>query len=555
MDENKDIKPTDSEEYSAFLDEEGKSLDTVSEEIPVYQNAADEYHDEENIFSSDNAKSAENVNMQETADQDAEPPVTPVNEVVYTPTGASTYQQVNYPYGSVPNGSVPSGNPQQPYQLPKKGVGLPDEAQWEIRDYGSLSGQPKKPRNNGSSFGLKLFAVIMSVLFVISAASFAGYYIWSMQNDINTINMNSGTDSQDVMPGETKPSMKINQAPQNSGGSAAVSNGALTASEIYEKVAPSVVGVAVYAQQMGQTLAGQGSGIIMSSDGYVITNAHVVTSSDYLISKIEVILPDEDATVYSASLVGADIATDLAVLKIDAQNLVPAEFGISSDLSIGDTVYVIGNPSGLEFAGSFTHGMVSALNRNIYMRDLKSEIEYIQTDAAINSGNSGGAFINEFGQVVGISAAKMRVEAGYEGMGFAIPIDNAKDVVNSLIQNGYVSGRPKIGIRYEGISETIANLNSIPKGIRVITVGEETDAYAKGIRPGDIITHLDKTEVYDEESVRKVMQNKKAGETIQITVYQVDESGVSHTVSLDVLLSEDTSNQSSSSQPEIDIRE
>lgn len=547
MDENKDIKPTDSEEYSAFLDNESKSLDTASEEIPVYQNAEDEYQEEENIFSSDSEKSAENVNVLETADEDAEPPVTPVNEVVYTPTGAPAYQQVNYPYGSMPGGN-PQQPYQQPYQPPKKGVGLPDEAQWEIRDYGSLSGQPKKPRNNSNSFGLKLFAVIMSVLFVISAASFAGYYVWNMKSDINTINMNNDTASQDDVPDETKPSMKINQAPQSSGG-ADVSNGALTASEIYEKVAPSVVGVAVYAQQMGQTLAGQGSGIIMTSDGYVITNAHVVTSSDYVISKIEVILPDEDETVYSASLVGADTATDLAVLKIDAQNLVPAEFGISSDLSIGDTVYVIGNPSGLEFAGSFTHGMVSALNRNIYMRDLKSEIEYIQTDAAINSGNSGGAFINEFGQVVGISAAKMRVEAGYEGMGFAIPIDNAKDVVNSLIQNGYVSGRPKIGIRYEGISETIANLNSIPKGIRVITVGEETDAYAKGIRPGDIITHLDKSEVYDEESVRKVMQTKKAGETIQVTVYQVDESGVSHTVNLDVLLSEDTSNQSSSPQP------
>lgn len=314
-------------------------------------------------------------------------------------------------------------------------------------------------------------------------------------------------------------------------------NGVLTNNEIHEKVSPSVVGIAVYTRGLGQVLQSEGSGIIMSQDGFIVTNYHVIANdSTNPVVKIEIIMPDGD--IYEARVIGGDSKTDLAVVKIDAVDLVAAEFGDSSKLKIGDRVAVIGNPSGIAFAGSFTQGCVSALNRNIYMSDLNAEIEYIQTDAAINSGNSGGAFINEYGQVVGISAAKMKVEAGYEGMGFAIPINNAKIVIDSLIEHGYVAGRPRVGIEYKAISSTLAELNSIPVGLRVYTVYEDVDAY-NHIYPGDIITKFDGNEVYDIESVATALSGKVAGEELVVTIYRVDEeTGISEYIDVTIILSE-----------------
>lgn len=313
--------------------------------------------------------------------------------------------------------------------------------------------------------------------------------------------------------------------------------GILTNSEIHAKVSPSVVGIAVYTRGLGQVLQSEGSGVIMSDDGFVITNYHVIANdASNPVVKIEVILSNGET--YEARVIGGDSKTDLAVLKINAPDLISAEFGDSSKLQIGDRVAVIGNPSGLAFAGSFTQGCVSALSRSIYMSDLNAEIEYIQTDAAINSGNSGGAFINEYGQVVGISAAKMKVEAGYEGMGFAIPINNAKVVVDSLIEHGYVAGRPRVGIEYKAISQTLADLNSIPVGLRVYVVNEDVDAY-NHIVAGDIITMFDGIEVYDSESVANALSDKRAGETMVVTVYRVsEETGVSEYIDVTIILSE-----------------
>ncbi len=277
----------------------------------------------------------------------------------------------------------------------------------------------------------------------------------------------------------------------------------------------------------------------MTKDGYIITNAHVVSSktANVQIAKIEVIL--NDGTTHDAQLVGGDLKTDIAVLKINAENLVPAEFGDSDKLSVGDRVIVIGNPSGLEYAGSFTQGVVSSLSRNIYMSQLDSEVEYIQTDAAINPGNSGGAFINEYGQIVGISSAKLSAE-GFEGMGFAIPINNAKDVIDSLIKNGYVSGRPKIGIQYKAIPETLAELNGVPKGLRIYELEANSDALKQGVLKGDIIFKMDGKEVYDSTTISEVLKDKKPGDKIVLTIYRVNESGKSSTIDITVTLGEMT---------------
>lgn len=450
-------------------------------------------------------------------------------------------QQFNVPFNTY-GGPVPGfTQPPKPNHTKPHSADpiLPGEAQWSFHDYEPLNSEitdtPKKPKKG---FGIKVYAVIMSVLFLLSAGGFVLTLVW---DDFNAPLIENDVDVPDENGSANFPTLDIRDTP-NSGDLISSPNGALEPKDIYTKVAPSVVGIAVYTNVQGKTLLGQGSGIIMTADGYIITNAHVVTSSSYEISDIEVILPDDEATVIEATLVGADTSSDLAVLKISGNNYPFAEFGDSDKLSIGDPVYVIGNPSGLEFSGSFTHGMVSALNRNVYMNQLKSEIEYIQTDAPINSGNSGGAFINQFGQIVGISSAKMRVDLGYEGMGFAIPINNAQGIVNSLIENGYVAGRPLIGIEYVVIADSVYQFGGIPRGLRVHTVNPNSDAYAKGVLPGDIITHLDGEEVYDAESLSKVMGKKSAGENIVITVYRFDEDGDGFSLDIDVTLMENTSN-------------
>lgn len=374
----------------------------------------------------------------------------------------------------------------------------------------------------------KAFSYIPFILLVMSIVFFAYFYISNNDNGFN-VNKNN------LLSDGNSPSMEISYTPE-----AAPNNdptGVLTNNEIYEKVAPTVVGIAVYTKGLGQVLQSEGSGVVMSEDGFIITNYHVIANdSSNPVVKIEIVM--NDGETYQARVIGGDSKTDLAVLKIDAINLTFAEFGDSSKLKIGDRVAVIGNPSGLAFAGSFTQGCVSAVSRNIYMSDLNAEIEYIQTDAAINSGNSGGAFINEYGQVVGISAAKMKVEAGYEGMGFALPINNVKIIVDSLIEFGYVAGRPLVGIEYKAISATLAELNSIPIGLRVYTVQETVDAY-NYIVPGDIITMFDGQEVYDSESISNILADKRAGEELVLTVYRVDETtGISEYLEFTIILSE-----------------
>ena len=378
----------------------------------------------------------------------------------------------------------------------------------------------------------------MTVMFVLSTAGFGGYIVYD-------INQSDGIDISEYDPTQSEmaedkaqekaPSLEIGQTPSGSGD--IDHDGVLSGKEINDKVSASVVGVAVYSKSAGYQLAGQGSGIIMTQDGYIVTNAHVVSSetSAVRIEKIEVIL--HDGTTYDAQLVGGDLKTDIAVLKIAATGLVAAEFGDSDQLSVGDRVIVIGNPSGLEYAGSFTQGVVSSLSRNVYMSQLNSEVEYIQTDAAINPGNSGGAFINEYGQVVGISSAKLSAD-GYEGMGFAIPINNAKDVIDSLIQNGYVAGRPKIGIEYKPISQTLAELNGIPVGLRVYTLEEDSDAYAKGVLLGDIIYKMDGADVYDALTITDALEGKKPGDIIVLSIYRIGTDGKSETLDISVALSE-----------------
>lgn len=417
-------------------------------------------------------------------------------------------------------------------QQPQQPQGWGPQQQWNYYDYGPIGQpapqEPKKPKKSGG--GIRAVAIIMTVLFVLTAAAFAGYVLAQPgvipQTDDEASAL--GPDG-DLFTEEQTPDGDLSEGAEGE---------VLTNRQIYNKVKPAVVGVVCYSRSaIGTQTGGQGSGVIFREDGYIVTNSHVVrneeTNEPY--DRIEVIMPDGDS--YTAQYVGGDRQSDLAVLKIAATNLPTAVFGESSKMQVGDEVMAIGNPSGMALASSFTHGYVSALSREVYVSTIGSSVEFMQTDAAINPGNSGGALVNVYGQVIGITSAKI-VEEGFEGIGFAIPIDNAKPIIESLIQNGYVSGRVQIGITYTPVSESIAELNGIPRGLRVVDFDEESDVAKQGLKRGDIITKLDYTEVYDGETVAQALLGKKPGDTIALTIYRVDEEGHAEILMIHALLSE-----------------
>ena len=286
---------------------------------------------------------------------------------------------------------------------------------------------------------------------------------------------------------------------------------ALSLQAIYEKAIPSVASIICQSRNGSST----GTGIVMTEDGYVITNYHVIDGAE----KIQVLLYDE--TLYDAELIGGDEPTDLAVLKVPADGLTPAEFGDSDVLRVGDQVVAIGDPLGTELRGTMTDGIVSAINR-----DLKIDGRYmtlIQTNAALNSGNSGGPLINCYGQVIGINTVKM---SGYtstatvEGLGFAIPVRIAKPIVDELISQGYISGRPAIGI--EGVSLNLQTqfFYNLPAGVGVTYVEPGSDAAEQGLMADDVIVSFNGSRVTTMEGLSAAKEGCTAGDTAVLVVYR-----------------------------------
>lgn len=304
-------------------------------------------------------------------------------------------------------------------------------------------------------------------------------------------------------------------------------NDGLSGEEIYAKVSPSVVSIQAVNLTSGE--GGTGSGVIMSADGYIITNNHVVVDENTGVQQDKITVYMSDGTSFPAEVIGLDEQTDLAVLKIGpaGTTLTPAEFGDSNSLQVGEEVYAIGSPGGLDLANTITGGHISALNRDITIDDRVMSL--IQTDAAINPGNSGGALINKYGQVIGITSAKLGISY-YEGLGFAIPMDTVKPIVDELIQNGYIAGRPQIGISGQNVSEQQSAAYGIPQGVRVINVDSRSNAAAAGVQANDIITGINGTEVTDMDGVNAVKDKLSAGDKITLTLYRMS-TGKTLTVS------------------------
>ena len=312
----------------------------------------------------------------------------------------------------------------------------------------------------------------------------------------------------------------------------AVSSSGMTTSQVSEMVSPSVVVITteqvVYSQWswygQNQVESGAGSGVIISSDGYILTCAHVVSGA----SQITVTIGDTD---YTATVVGEDDTSDVAVLKIDATGLTPATVGDSDSLSVGDSVLAVGNPLG-ELGGTVTSGIVSALNRSVTIQGSSSTntMSLIQMDASVSPGNSGGGLFNMNGELIGLVNAKSS-SSDAEGLGFAIPINDAIQVAQDLLENGYVSGRPYMGITYIAVTDaqTAAQLNVNAYGVYVVDVVQGGPADKAGLKAGDRIVSIDGTEIAQKDDLGTLMQQHTAGDTLSITVAR---DGQMQTVSL-----------------------
>ena len=459
----------------------------------------------------------------------------------------STYQQPNgyrppnNPYPPMNQWSsgqqYPGGNQQyqqyQQYQQPVNPQPPKQEYQWNVANYENIEKQQKPKKNKG----LIIFSIILVIALVCTAASFVIYAMFNGGQGIL-----AGSTSSAVNSG---PNLEINSRPAEN--AEKTEDGLLTDTAIAKKVKPSVVGIVVYVNSGRQyQMYGQGSGIIMSTDGYIISNAHVfMTEEGTLVNSIQVYLDNEES--YGAELIGIDTRSDLAVIKIKANNLTKAEFGDSSTVEVGERVLAIGNPNGMELAGSVTGGIVSAVNRNIKSSSSGFSMTCIQTDAAINPGNSGGALVNAYGQVIGINSSKI-VANEYEGIGFAIAINEAKPIVDSLVAHGFVEGRVKVGITYQEIDKFTAALNDVPMGLQVMSIDSTLDVAKSGLQVGDIITKMDGKDIKTTEDVTEFLRTKKPGETVKMTVYRITALNKSTTLTINVTLAEDRGTSLTSSQ-------
>ncbi len=324
--------------------------------------------------------------------------------------------------------------------------------------------------------------------------------------------------------------------------SASASGSSLSTEQVADLVSPSVVVITteqvVYSQWswygQNQVESGAGSGVIISSDGYILTCAHVVDGA----SNITVTINDKD---YTATLVGEDTTSDIAVIKIDANGLTPATVGDSDSLKVGQNVMAVGNPLG-ELGGTVTGGMISALNRSVTIQGTNSTntMSLIQMDASVSPGNSGGGLFNMNGELIGIVNAKSS-SSDAEGLGFAIPINDAIKVAEELLQNGYVTGRPYLGISYLAVTDaqTAQQLGVNSYGVYIMEVVKGGPAEQAGLKAGDRIVSIDGTEIASKDDLGTLMQKHAAGDTLSITVAR---DGQMQTVS--VTLGEKTASNS-----------
>lgn len=455
-----------------------------------------------------------------------EQPVPPVNPQTPAPPPANN-GMYGYPHQYNPNqqqnnmyGYPPYGTPVPMYNIP-----TPEQR-------AALEEKESKQRIKNE----KAIVVLFVILVVIAAALGIGGIVYDI------ITSRSRIESMDK---GAKVVIYQNSKPENSAELTEKMDeyGRYTTEGVAAAVRDSIVEIYTYSDAFQNKLMGTGSGVVLNDDGYIVTNAHVLDAEGYHD------VHTADGKIYSATIVGRDAKTDIAVLKVNSSTLVPAVLGDSDEVVVGEEVVAIGNPAGL--TGTVTNGIVSAVNREIRSDTTGFEMNCIQTNAAISPGNSGGALVNMYGQVIGITSSKY-VSGFYEGLGFAITINEAKPIIEELITNGFIGGRFRIGITLVDMSNEV-NVMTIEEelgfelpedftGIYINDISEDCDIANTALEIGDFITEIDgkHVETYD-ELYDAISAKYGAGDVVPATCAKVDKDGNITEYEIEFMLMEDTS--------------
>lgn len=369
-----------------------------------------------------------------------------------------------------------------------------------------------KPAAGGVSIGAKILLVLM-FLAVVGFCVFC--IVWDLKKGSQSGGYLAGDITEVYIGQQSKPDTDPNYT---------TADGRYTSEGIAAVVMPSIV--QIYTYESG-VIVSTGSGIVLTKDGYIATNAHVVKSGD----SFSIIMNDE--TIYDAVCVGYDTKTDIAVMKVEANDLQPAAIGNSDETVLGEEVYALGCPAG--FSGSISRGIISGMHRKVRAESNTYEMDCLQTDAAISSGNSGGALVNLYGQVIGITSSKyigsIFDSGSYEGLGFAITINEALPILQDIIQNGFVSGRVRVGIQfYEASSVETATGLKLPKelqgvGVFVTAVDEDAPIAETELVPGDFIVKMNGMEISDYDSLNEALKGVNANDTVKATCAHLNNDG------------------------------
>lgn len=371
-----------------------------------------------------------------------------------------------------------------------------------------------------STLGIKIFSGILALCIVAGICLVGGYFLGKGGNKSIY---------------KTDISTAIKNKP--------VKADAKNAAEIFKSVNKSIVFIKVYNEKNTQN-TGVASGVIYSKDGYIITCDHIYSSVSS--PKFKVTL--YDGKEYDAKYVAGDARSDLAVLKIDANDLVVAEFGNSDENVVGEEVYAVGYACGFADGASITTGIISANNRRVTSTTTSYSTKFTQIDSAINPGNSGGALVNAYGQVIGITSSKISGTV-YEGVGFSIPSVSTTSIADSLIKNGYVKGRPKLGITYTTIDSIVSKQTGMPTGLCIAEISSDSELYGKNIPKGSIITHLNGEKITNSNIVLDAIDNSRAGDSLSITIYN-SESKASKDYTVKLIEDKGSSSYTEKSLPE-----
>ncbi len=418
----------------------------------------------------------------------------------------------------------------QEYSYPKKAsipIKFSDSSEdfSENEDDKEINIDIQEPKKNNTKTFLTISLILLAALLVMLIS----YIVYSLKKGnsgyVNS-SLQTNSQTQNHTPGESE--IKFEQKPEDPN--------ELSAETIYERVSPSVVGVVVYDSKADiiSDPVSEGSGIIISEKGYVVTNSHVVGNSKD--NNIKIVLNTNEE--FSGKVIGYDSKTDIAVIKVDKTGLTPAKFGNSDNVKVGASALALGNPLGLNFASSLTRGIISAINR-CSSGSANSLVKYIQTDAAINPGNSGGPLINMYGQVIGINSSKIAV-AHCEGMGFAIPSNTVKSIVDDIIEKGYVSGRVRLGLSGKMVSNYQAQIYNVPIGIIVSEISNDSNLTANGVREGDIITKINDVTITSMDVFYSELYSHKPGESVKLSIYRTSSNRIgSNSFDVNIVLLED----------------